>query len=182
MSIRHIILGLLAQQPMSGYDIKSLFKGLSWLIDSPSYGSLYPSLHSLLDEGLATVNVDPNDSKPPRKLYTITAAGQEELREWLEEPSSYQLSVKAFVRHLILADSLSNDDLKKRLVHRRSQIMDYLSNPDPLESSEKSVAQRQGQRLVHEYSTAIAEAELAWLEDKLSSLSQSMSDNGEKRM
>ena len=29
----------LAQQPMSGYDIKRFLKGLSWLIGSPSSGS-----------------------------------------------------------------------------------------------------------------------------------------------
>jgi len=157
---------------MSGYDIKSLFKGLSWLIDSPSYGSLYPTLHSLLDDGLATVNVEPNNSKPPRKLYEITEAGRRELRTWLQELSSTQFSIKAFVRHLILADSLSNDELKTRLTHRRTQIVDYLSTPTPLEESDGNPPQELGQRLVHDYSTAIAEAELRWLDAKLSALTQ----------
>jgi DNA-binding PadR family transcriptional regulator len=165
---------------MSGYDIKSLFKGLSWLIDSPSYGSLYPTLHSLLDDGLATVNVESNTSKPPRKLYAITEAGRQELRTWLEELSSTQFSIKAFVRHLILADSLSSDELKTRLTHRRSQILDYLSTPTPLEESEENPPQELGQRLVHDYSTAIAEAELRWLESKLSALSQPLGDNQDR--
>ena len=42
---RHLVLGLLARQPMSGYDIKRFFKSLSWLIGSPSFGSRYPALH-----------------------------------------------------------------------------------------------------------------------------------------
>ena len=41
VSLRYFILGLLTQQPMSGYDIKRSLKGLIWLIGNPSGGSLY---------------------------------------------------------------------------------------------------------------------------------------------
>lgn len=167
---------------MSGYDIKSLFKGLSWLIDSPSYGSLYPTLHSLLDDGLATVNVEPNNSKPPRKLYAITEAGRKELRTWLEQLASTQFSIKAFVRHLILADSLSYEELKAQLNHRRSQIVEYLSSPTPLEEYEEDPPQELGQRLVHDYGTAIAEAELRWLDAKLAALTQTVGESQDSRL
>ena len=76
MSIRRFILGLLARQPMSGYDIKRFLKSLSWLIDSPSFGSLYPALHALLEDGLVTVEVVPRQDKPPRKIYSVTEAGR----------------------------------------------------------------------------------------------------------
>lgn len=48
--MRHFILGLWVQQPVSGYDIRQMFKGLEWLIGAPSFGSLYPALHALLRE------------------------------------------------------------------------------------------------------------------------------------
>ena len=57
--IRHFILGLLTQQPMSGYGIKRSLKSLSWLIDSPSFGSIYPALRTLQEDGLVTVEVAP---------------------------------------------------------------------------------------------------------------------------
>jgi len=69
------LLGLLARWPMSGYDIKRFLKGLGWLVDSPSFGSLYPALHALLESGLVTVEVVPHHDKPPRKIYTITEKG-----------------------------------------------------------------------------------------------------------
>jgi DNA-binding PadR family transcriptional regulator len=50
-----LILGLLAQQPMSGYDIKRFLKSLSWLIDSPSFGSIYPTLRALREDDLVTM-------------------------------------------------------------------------------------------------------------------------------
>lgn len=171
MSTRYIILGLLEQRPMSGYDVKAMFKGLSWLIDTPSYGSLYPTLHALLEDGLATVDVEPNESKPPRKLYTITDAGRRALKQWLQEPSSQDLSIKAFVRQLIMAESLSQDELKAHLARRRSQVTTYLDNADGNKEEETGDEKRDlGQRLVHDYSTAIARAELAWLDTHLTDL------------
>ena len=77
VNIRRFILGLLARQPMSGYDIKRFLKSLSWLIDSPSFGSLYPTLHALLRDGLTTVEVVLSQDRPPRKTYTVTDAGRQ---------------------------------------------------------------------------------------------------------
>lgn len=171
MSTRYIILGLLEQQPMSGYDVKAMFKGLSWLIDTPSYGSLYPTLHALLEDGLATVDVEPNEGKPSRKLYTITDTGRQALKAWLQEPSSQDLSIKAFVRQLIMAESLSQDELKAHLTRRRSQIVTYLDNSDEVGQSEAHDEERNlGKHLVHDYSAAIARAELAWLDTHLADL------------
>ncbi len=81
VSTRHFILGLLTRQPMSGYDIKRFLKQLSWLVDSPSFGSLYPALHALLKDDRVTVEVIPRQDKPPRKIYTITEAGRQVLQE-----------------------------------------------------------------------------------------------------
>ena len=64
VSLRYFISGLLAQQSMSGYDIRRFLKSLSWLIGSPSSGSLYPILRALLEEGLATVKTIPGLDRP----------------------------------------------------------------------------------------------------------------------
>ena len=55
---------------MSGYDIKQSLKDLSWLIGSPSFGSLYPALHALVDDGFATVEAVAGDEIV--QLYTRT--------------------------------------------------------------------------------------------------------------
>jgi PadR family transcriptional regulator AphA len=51
---------------MSGYDIKRFLKSLGWLIDGPSFGSLYPALRALLKDGLVTVEVVSSQDRPPR--------------------------------------------------------------------------------------------------------------------
>ena len=59
VSLRFFVLGLLAQQSMSGYDIQRFLKSLSWLIGSPSPGSLYPILRALREEA-AALNEEPH--------------------------------------------------------------------------------------------------------------------------
>ena len=165
MNIRHIILGLLAQEAMSGYDIKSLFKGLSWLIDAPSYGSLYPTLHTLLEEGLVTVNIEPKQGKPSRKLYEITDAGRLDLQKRLQSPELPEHSIKAFARQLILAHCLARDELMAHLMRRRGQLEGYLRRIEGTATGED-----EDQLLIHDYATAIARAELAWLESQFAAL------------
>lgn len=169
MNTRHIILGLISQQPMSGYDIKSLFNGLSWMIDAPSYGSLYPTLHTLLEEELVDVRVKPGDGKPSRKLYSVTPAGQEYLRRWLKGSTSPDLSIKAFAHHLIVVGNLSPDELRDHLKQRRSQVADYVANADEQAGGE-TLSGTPGQQLVHDYGRAIAKAELDWLDTQLAQL------------
>ncbi|MFQ6101705.1 MAG: PadR family transcriptional regulator [Anaerolineae bacterium] len=171
MSIRHFILGLLTRQPMSGYDIKCFLKSLSWLIDSPSFGSLYPALHALLEDGLATVEVVPRPDKPSRKIYSITETGRQVLREWVEQPVASGASLKTFLMRLILASNLSHAGLLTHLQQRRAQVA---AHQLALEQAAKAIDERTdlGERLALDYGLAVATVELAWLDRTLTQLSQ----------
>ena len=82
----YFVLGLLDQQPMSGYDVQRLLKRMKGLIGSSSFGHIYPALHTLLEEGWVTVNVVTHQDRPPKKVYTIKQEGRAALHEWLEQP------------------------------------------------------------------------------------------------
>jgi PadR family transcriptional regulator AphA len=170
LSTRHLVLGLLTQQPMSGYDIKRFLKSLGWLIDSPSFGSLYPALHALLEDGLVTMEVVSNQDRPPRKIYTVTEAGRQALRGWTAQPVAPGASLKAFVMRLIMTSSLSHDGLIAHLQQRRSQIAVHR---DSLEQTVETLDGTKdcGQRLTFGYALALAMAELAWLDSALEQLS-----------
>jgi PadR family transcriptional regulator AphA len=171
VSIRHFILGLLNRQPMSGYDIKRLLRSLSWLIDSPSFGSLYPALHALLEDGLVTVEVIHRQNKPPRKIYSITEAGRQSLREWMDQPLASGGSLKAFLMRLILAGNLSRTGLIAHLQQRRAQVAAHqVDLEQTAEGMDKGMDV--GERLALDYGLAVAAAELAWLASTLARLSQ----------
>jgi PadR family transcriptional regulator AphA len=171
VSIRHLILGLLTQQPMSGYDVKRFLESLSWLVDSPSFGSIYPILRALEQEGLVTMEEVLRRRKQPRKIYTITEAGRRALREWVDQPTSPDVSLKTFLMRLILAGSLSHAGLIVHLQQRRSQIAAHCATLEQIMGALDETADS-GQRLTFDYGLALATVELAWLDSKLELLSQ----------
>ena len=170
---RHFILGLLARKPMSGYDIRHFLRSLSWLIGSPSFGSLYPALHALHKDDLVTVKVLPREGKPSRKIYSITQAGRETLTEWINQPATSSAPLKAFVMRLILADSFSPTGLIAYLQQRHAQVFVHQA---ALEKTVMALEENTslGQRLALDYGLALAAAELAWLDSILDRLSQSL--------
>jgi DNA-binding PadR family transcriptional regulator len=176
VSFRHFILGLLNQQPMSGYDIKLYLKDLGWLIDGPSFGNIYATLHGLLKEQLVTVEVAMQENKPPRKEYHITAAGRQVLREWVNLPLRGDASLKTFVMRLIVAGSLSPRGLMDQLRARIGQLNAFqaaLADAndghtgafDPQDGSDTL------RDLAIDYGRALAVAELDWLNQTLGRLS-----------
>jgi PadR family transcriptional regulator AphA len=171
VSIRQFILGLVNRQPMSGYDIKRFLKSLSWLIDSPSFGSLYPALHALLENGLVTVEVVARQDKPPRKIYSITEAGRQVLQEWLGQPIGAGVSLKAFLMRLVLASNLSQAGLVAYLEQRRTQVAAHQLDLERT-AGEMDEGMDLGERLALEYGLAVAAAELDWLESTLAQQSQ----------
>jgi PadR family transcriptional regulator AphA len=169
VSLRYFILGLLTQQSMSGYDMRRFLKSLSWLISSPSTGSLYPILRALLEEDLATVETIPGLDKPPKKIYTITGAGRQELRAWIEQPVVSEVPLKAFVMRLLLVDNFSPAKLMAHLQQRRAHVAahtDALHRAAGMSREEENL----GQSLAMGYGLTLATAELSWLDDTLGEL------------
>ena len=166
VSSRHFILGLLAQQPMTGYDIKRVLKRLSWLVGSLSYGSLYPALHALKEDGLVTVDVDAQADRPSRKIYSLTQAGRRELEKWVNQPTRSNASMKAFVMRLMLADSFSPAGLITQLHQRRAQVATQRAD---LEQRVAALDYKVnlGRRLALDYGLALADTELDWLDGML---------------
>jgi PadR family transcriptional regulator AphA len=171
MNLRHFILGLLARQPMSGYDIKGCLESLDWLISSPSFGSVYPALHGLLKDGLVTVEVIHNQDRPARKVYSITEAGKRALRVWVSEPLDSDVSLRAFVMRLMLANSLSPTGLIACLRQRRSQVAFHRAALEQAIEA-RDMTMKQGKHLAFDFGLTAATAEIAWLDSALERLSQ----------
>src|SRR3984885_15314811 len=74
VDLQLLILGLLAEKPRHGYEIIKALDERSKGFYIPSPGMVYPALTYLEEIGHATVEADGS-----RKLYHITAAGQEHL-------------------------------------------------------------------------------------------------------
>ncbi|WP_197375230.1 PadR family transcriptional regulator [Mycolicibacterium baixiangningiae] len=83
VSLRFAALGLLAQQPGSGYDLLKRFEKSMANVWPATQSQLYSELNRLADAGLIEVtDVGPRG----RKEYRVTPAGRAELRRWITDP------------------------------------------------------------------------------------------------
>ena len=83
MSLRIAALGLLAQEPGSGYDLLRHFEKSMANVWPATQSQLYGELNKLAEAGLIEVSdIGPRG----RKEYRITDAGRAELRRWVTNP------------------------------------------------------------------------------------------------
>jgi PadR family transcriptional regulator AphA len=165
VNFHYFVLGLLDQQPMSGYDIKRLIERLNGLIGSSSFGHIYPTLHTLLENGWVTVNVVTRENRPPKKVYTIGQEGRTALQEWLEQPFPSSPSQKGLVMRLILAHGSPQKGLMAHLRQRHAHVAAHRDALKEL-SGEPEQAGR-GWQMALDYGLAVADAELGWLDRAL---------------
>ena len=82
MSLRHAVLGMLADEPASGYDLLKRFERAMANVWPATQSQLYGELGKLESAGMIHVQAE---GPRGRKEYEITDAGLAELRHWLIE-------------------------------------------------------------------------------------------------
>lgn len=80
--IAPVILGFLSWGPRSGYAIKSIVDRSTRFFWAASYGSIYPQLRRLEEDGLIEGADSPTGARQ-RKIYRLTPAGRTALEDWL---------------------------------------------------------------------------------------------------
>ena len=91
MHVKTLCLGALSLADSTGYDIKKLFESAFSHFQNASFGSIYPSLRKLQDEGAVTCHVEPGDKHPDRKRFRITRQGLQALVDELSHTPATDL-------------------------------------------------------------------------------------------
>lgn len=84
MSVRHAILGLLAQHPRHGYELRAAFSAViggdeNWDVKP---AQIYSTLNRLEEAGLVQQQPFEQGNTPDKRVYDLTDAGRQTLREW----------------------------------------------------------------------------------------------------
>jgi DNA-binding PadR family transcriptional regulator len=82
--LKYVLLELLQERPMHGYEMMRALEDRSGGFYSPSAGSIYPTLQMLEDRGLVTVA-----ESEGKKVYSITDAGRAFLGERQREEEEF---------------------------------------------------------------------------------------------
>lgn len=83
MDVKTVCLGFLTFGEASGYDLKKHFETAFEYFFATGFGSIYPALAALAEEGFVTCTAIPQKGRPDRKVYGITPAGEAALRRTL---------------------------------------------------------------------------------------------------
>lgn len=102
--MRHILLALLAKEPAHGYELKQAMEQMfGSAYPSPNIGQIYVTLNRLARDGLVVSQDVTQSSRPNKRVYELTAAGREELAEWLNQPAQSPRIREEFFIKLALA-------------------------------------------------------------------------------
>ena len=82
MSLRHALLGVLKDTPLTGYDLVRHFQGTVGYLWSAPQSQIYPELRRMEAEGLVEAKVAPRGRRAQKRIYSVTDAGMAELRRW----------------------------------------------------------------------------------------------------
>ncbi|MGH6890195.1 MAG: PadR family transcriptional regulator [Rhizomicrobium sp.] len=87
MDVRTVCLGLLTRGDATGYEIKKQFEDGGYRhFAEASFGSIYPALGRLTDDGLVSVREEPQEKRPDRRVYSITESGRARFLDALMKP------------------------------------------------------------------------------------------------
>ncbi len=103
MTVKHALLALLYQRPMHGYELGkqiALTVSAEWDVNP---GQIVSTLNRLKEANLVEYDVVETDDAPGRKVYKLTEAGVEELRQWYLTPEvrDYRLGDEFYVKFVL---------------------------------------------------------------------------------
>jgi len=109
MSVRNAILGLLADRPRHGYELRAAFEALAGgeALWSVKPAQVYTTLSRLEEGGLVVQEGVEQDGGPEKRIYSLTPEGRVELADWLGSGAPAEHHRDEFFIKLML--SLSTD-------------------------------------------------------------------------
>ncbi|MEH7463278.1 PadR family transcriptional regulator [Bacillus thuringiensis] len=125
---RDVVLGLLMEKELSGYDIKIVFEEVFTHFFDGSFGMIYPTLRQLEKEGKIKKEVVMQEGKPNKKMYFITDEGREEFYEYMKTVVEKDVLRSDFLMRMYFGDYSDTNTMKKwieeEIERKEAYIMD----------------------------------------------------------
>jgi PadR family transcriptional regulator, regulatory protein AphA len=166
LAIEHALLGFLRRQPQHGYAVHQQLSdpaglGPVWRL---KLSQLYALLHKLEEAGYLIATLESQESRPPRKVFHLTPAGETAFLDWLHSPVANGRSLRLeFLVKLYFARRERTDAASRLVAAQRAQVLGWLAEA----TSQATLPEndRAYGRLVHRFRQGQIKAMLAWLDD-----------------
>lgn len=165
MDVRTLCLGILALGDATGYEIKKLVaEGSFSFFSEASYGSIYPALTKLTEEGLVTCAAQSQDKRPDKKVYALTDTGKDELTKSLKNDPGPDKNRSGFLAAVLFAEAVSPERVLDLIQDRIKQHRQKIDSLEAILSEDMT----EGSRFVVSYGIVMQKAALDYLLENIS--------------
>jgi DNA-binding PadR family transcriptional regulator len=168
MALRYALLGALADQPRTGYELLKHFQQSLAYAWPASHSQIYPELARLLEDGLIEQT---GSGARNSKTYAVTEAGIAEVRAWLRDTAPDRrvrsdAALRTFVLWL-LDPAEARDQLEVERTYWQGVLDEFLRiRGEPTGHNKKA----RTFRIALEGGIRTVEARLSWLADALAEI------------
>ena len=172
MALAHTILNTLADKPHTGYDLWKEFDESVSCFWKTTQQQIYRELTKMESQGLVSCKIIPQEGRPAKKVYSLTAEGMKELMTWMKKPSTptvirEDLLVKVRGGYLVKPEIIIKELEHRRQIHAqqlagyREKEQKFLADAENLSLADKCLylTLRRGIRYEQEW--------LEWCEEAL---------------
>ena len=165
MSVRFAILGLLAQEPRHGYDLRAAFSALvggdkNWNVKP---AQIYTTINRLEEAGLVVQEAVEKDGGPKKNIYNITRSGMEALQEWFSSGVETEHQHDEFFVKLMVGLASGEAEPARIIQTQRAFLYQKMHSATNLRDSYNPAAEI-AQILLLDKTIMHLEADLRWLD------------------
>lgn len=162
LPLEQALLGFLTQGPMHGYDLHRRVKdelGVVWYM---GISNIYGALKRLEQAGYVESILSPQESRPSRKVYHITPAGEQSFLEWMRRPVPAMRDLRVeFLAKLYFFRTLGLGGVEDLITAQEATCRERVER---LEQSAARCDPHDFNRLVYDFRRRQIEAILDWLQ------------------
>lgn len=166
MTVKHALLGLLAEQPRHGYELHVAFLAIAGGDDNWDLkpAQVYSTLERLSEAGLVECTSDLGQgNEPSRRVYAITSRGRKALEEWFAMGSAPEHQRDSFYIKLMVSLVSGQGDPYRILMTQRSYIFQRL-HAVTQQRNDLDAQTELAQVLLLDKTIMYLEADLRWLD------------------
>lgn len=166
MSVRYAILGLLAQKPRHGYELRAAFEAVvggdaNWEVKP---AQIYTTLERLEEAGLVERSSDLGEGdEPGRRVYAVTEPGKAALRDWFARGVTPEHQRDEFFVKLMTALVSGEGKLDRIIQTQRAHLFQDLHAATSLRDSYNPRTEM-AQILLLDKAVMHLDADLRWLD------------------
>jgi DNA-binding PadR family transcriptional regulator len=165
MNLRAVLLGFLTRGDLTGYELKGAMDESVGFFFGASYGSIYPALRSLEEEGFARSTLVVQSDRPNKKVYSLTPEGRAYFFEALKEPPAEDTFRSEFLMQLFFGHHQDPERVLALIGDHRASLRDSLERLRRTEEEIREIPQARYGLMCLRYGLVYYENTLAWLDD-----------------